>query len=225
MNLPSREEIVNTVIEDLLRDENDPDPTKSEFNKQWNEKVRQQHGQHRNIKNPFETKGNLESENDLYDEIIQEKKTPVNEKVINIPGSDSHFIEDPSGGHTLVRPKKVGQPTDISTSVGSPQTPPKTEPYVPRGTQQDPIITAQVKHDISRISPSSASRSTTSSVKNKTPLTSGRSLSDEVIKGAKNSNNLRTAGIAALLGAGAVGYSKMRNNEEERKNNNRPLPR
>jgi len=70
----SREERKRTVIDDLLKDENDPNPERAEFNRRWNEQVHKQHGVHRNFADPFGGMGAAETEDEAYREILEEQE-------------------------------------------------------------------------------------------------------------------------------------------------------
>jgi hypothetical protein len=59
----------DTVIDSLLRDENDPDPAKAEFNRRWNEKTREARVELTNKAEPFGGMGNKEIEADIYNEV------------------------------------------------------------------------------------------------------------------------------------------------------------
>lgn len=136
------------------------------------------------------------------------------------------------------RLRPIGEPTDIGTSVGSPGAPKVNQPYTPKKApglsepkrkflvdekgntilvdETTEQVKAQIKHDLKKIPRGSTSGQAAQAASTKQSLRSGASIADQVVKGAKNSNNLRVAGIAALLGVGGLGYSRLRNNMNQR---------
>lgn len=67
----SREERGQTILEELLKDEDDP--VHGEFNKRWNEQLRKDYGAPRNIASPFGP-GSIAEEKQVYEELIAEKR-------------------------------------------------------------------------------------------------------------------------------------------------------
>ncbi len=151
-------------------------------------------------------------------------------------GISTEDINTPTNSKPRLRP--VGEPTDIGTSVGSPGAPKVNQPYSPKKApglsepkrkflvdekgntilvdEAAEQVKAQIKHDINKIPRSNVTEDVTKASIKKRSLKSGASIADQVVKGAKNAKDLRVAGIAALLGVGGLGYSKIRNNMQER---------
>ena len=97
----TREEVKNTVVDSLLKDENHPDPAKAEFNKRWNEQVRKDSASTGNKANPFEEKSGRVIEDEMYSEVTSNKGDALAAKIVEDKQQDVQDSVQEKGAETV----------------------------------------------------------------------------------------------------------------------------
>lgn len=205
-DLSNREMMNQTIIDDLLKDEDDP--VHGEFNKRWNEEVRKQHSAPKNRRNPLEAKTAKEQEKELFEEIVADKNVSPAEAATDAPApkpttakkiKEPRYLINPDGSVVEIPkpdPLKVGE-TELLKKISKPVEDFAAEAVA--GTKSGPLIEAY--DEIRKVTPtadrlaSAAGRGVDPAVKT---TEAGVKVADEVMKsGAKDSGFFRR-----LMGSG-----------------------